>query len=215
LRAISLIKEKRCGQLKGRTCADGSSQQGFYNKQQTASPTVSTDALMISLMIDSFEQRDKATADVPGAYLNADMDAFVLLKLTWDTVSIMCQVNNKYSVYVTIEHGQQVLYLQLKKALYGCVRSALLWYELFSSTLQTMGFELNPYDLCVATKIINKKLCTIVWYVDDNKLSHEDPRVVTQIITEVENKFGKMTVKRGPEHVFLCMKITFLPNKTI
>jgi hypothetical protein len=55
-----------------------------------------------------------------------------------------------------------VLYLELLKALYGCVQSALLWYELFSSTLQGMGFELNPYDACVANKVIDGKQCTIV-----------------------------------------------------
>jgi Reverse transcriptase (RNA-dependent DNA polymerase) len=157
---------------------------------------------MISLMIDSFERRDVATADVAGAYLNADMDDFVLLKLTGNTVDIMCRANDKYSAYVAQEYGKSVLYLQLMKALYGCVRSALLWYELFTSTLQTMGFELNPYDLCVANKIIKGKQCTIVWYVDDNEISHEDPNVVTKVISEIEKQFGKMTVKRGHEHVF-------------
>jgi hypothetical protein len=140
LRAVNLIKEKRCRKLKGRTCSDGRPQQGLYDKQQTASPTVSTDALMISLTIDSFERKDVATADVAGAYLNADMDDFVLLKLTGNTVDIMCRANDKYSAYVAQEYGKPVLYLQLMKALYSCVRSALLWYELFTSTLQTMGF---------------------------------------------------------------------------
>jgi len=46
LRAINLIKEKRSGVLKGRTCADGSVQRTMYTKEETASPTVSTDALM-------------------------------------------------------------------------------------------------------------------------------------------------------------------------
>lgn len=39
--------------------------------------------------------------------------------------------------------------MQLIKALHGYVQSALLWYKLFSTTLVGMGFELNPYDLCV------------------------------------------------------------------
>ena len=50
--------------------------------------------------------------------------------------------------FVTYENGVKVLYVQLDKALYGCVQSALLWYELYSSTLIDMGFELNPYDMC-------------------------------------------------------------------
>jgi hypothetical protein len=215
LRAVNLIKEKRCGKLKGRTCADGSSQRDQYTKEQTASPTVSTDALMLTLMIDALEHRDVATADVVGAYLLADMDDFTVMKLTGDTVDIMCRVNPKYETFVSTENGKKVLYLQLLKALYGCVRSALLWYELFATTLQGMGFVLNPYDPCVANKEINGNQCTIVWYVDDNKISHVDAKVVTDVIEKIENKFGKMTVTRGNEHIFLGMKITMNQNGTV
>ena len=40
LRAINLIKEKRCGKLKGRTVADGSMQRNRYTKEETTSPTI-------------------------------------------------------------------------------------------------------------------------------------------------------------------------------
>ena len=69
LRAINLIKEKRCRKLKGRTCADGSTQRNYCTKEQTSSPTVSTDALILSIIIDAYEKRDVATADVVGVYL--------------------------------------------------------------------------------------------------------------------------------------------------
>jgi Reverse transcriptase (RNA-dependent DNA polymerase) len=143
------------------------------------------------------------------------MDEFVLIKLSGDVTDIMCTTNNEYKNLVTIENGKKVLYLQLLKALCGCVRSALLWYECFVSTLEEMGFILNPYDLCVANKIINGKQCTIVWYVDDNKISHVDPSVVTEIISQIEKKFGKMTTTRGKEHVFLGMKINFQNDQTV
>jgi hypothetical protein len=54
----------------------------------------------------------------------------------------MCQVNPKYEKFVVIENGKKVLYLQLLKALYGCVQSALMWYDLFTNTLVQMGFKL-------------------------------------------------------------------------
>jgi len=212
LRAVNLIKEKRSGKLKGRTCADGRSQRSKYTKEETTSPTLSTDALMISLMIDAKERRDVATADVEGAYLHVDMEEFVLLKLVGEAVEIMCQVNPKYENFVVIENGKKVLYLQLPKALYGCVQSALLWYDLFTNRLVQMGFKLNPYDLCVANSQIKGKQCTIAWYVDDNKISHVDDTVVTGIIEKIEAKFGKMTVTRGKHHVFLGMDITFNDN---
>jgi len=90
LHAINLIKEKRSGVLKGQTCADGSRQRMMYTKEETTLPTISTDALMLSLIIDAFEQFNVATADVVGAYLNAEMLDFILLHLTGETVDIMC-----------------------------------------------------------------------------------------------------------------------------
>jgi hypothetical protein len=137
---------------------------------------------MISIMIDAKERRDVATANVEGAYLHAHMEDFVLLKLVGEAVNIMCQVNPKYKKFVVIENGKKVLYLQLLKVLYGCVQSALLWYNLFTNTLVRMGFKLNPYDLCVANSQIKGKQCTVAWYVDDNKISHVDGTVVTDII---------------------------------
>jgi len=161
LRAVNLIKEKRSGKLKGRTCADGRSQRAHYTKEETTSPTVSTAALMLSLMIDAKEGRDVATADLEGPYLHADMEDFVILKLVGEAVDIMCQVNPKYKKFVVVEHGKKVLYLQLLKALYGCVQSALLWYELFTGTLVDMGFKLNPFDPCVANSQVKGKQCTV------------------------------------------------------
>ncbi len=50
----------------------------------------------------------------------------------------------------------------------------------------------------VANKMDNGKQCTISWYVDDNKISHDaDPKVVEGIIEKIESKFGKMTVTQG------------------
>jgi Reverse transcriptase (RNA-dependent DNA polymerase) len=213
--AVNLIKEKRSGEVKGRTCADGSVQKNLFDRADTTSPTVATDSLMYTLLIDAKERRDVATADVVGAYLNANMDTFSLMKLSGEAVEIMIQVEPKYKNFVSMEKGKQVLYLQLMKALYGCVKSALLWYELFTSTLQDMGFELNPYDACVANKLINGSQCTVVWYVDANKISHVDPKVVTNVIEKIEQKFGKMTVTRGNSHTFLGMNFTINDNKTV
>jgi hypothetical protein len=126
LRAVNLVKEKKSGKLKGRTCVDGSTQRSMYEKSETSSPTVSTDSLMYSAIIDAKEGRDVATADVVGAYLNADMDRFTLMKLMGEAVTIMLDVCDSYQKYVTQENGKPVLYLRLKKALYGCVRSVLL-----------------------------------------------------------------------------------------
>ena len=60
-----------------------------------------------------------------------------------------------------------------------------------------MGFEINPYDKCVANKMTNGKQCTIAWYVDDVKISHLDKKVVDDVIQEIETHFGNMEVNKN------------------
>ena len=76
---------------------------------------------------------------------------------------------------------------------------------MYAETLEKEGFVINPYDRCVANKIINGKQCTIVWCVDNNKVSHEDPNVVNEVIELMKTNFGDLTVTRGNEHRFLSV----------
>ena len=145
--------------IKGRSCYNGSVQRGLYTKEDTASPTVSVDAFFITALIDAQEGRDTAITDIKGAYLNAKMRDEVLMKITGREAELFCEIDPTLADFIIEEKGQKVLYVQLDKALYGCVQSALLWYELYSSTLQGMGFELNPYDLCVANSMIEGSQC--------------------------------------------------------
>ena len=70
-----------------------------------------------------------------------------------------------------------------------------------------MGFELNPYDNCVANKMIDGKQCTIIWWVDDNYISHVSDGVLDMVIGKIEERFGKMAVTCGDKHVFLGMQL--------
>jgi hypothetical protein len=142
------------------------------------------------------------------------MDDFVVIKFTGQSVRILCEMNPENGKFVVIEDESEVLYGRLDKALYGCVKSALLWYKLFAENLKERGFVLNPYNQCVANSMIDGNQCTIAWYVDDIKISHVDPNIVTAIIGKLEQQFDKMTVTRGREHVLLGMNIQYTNEKT-
>ena len=206
---INLIKGKRNGRLKGRLVADGCPQRALYMKDETSSPTATPESVLLTALIDAVEDRHVAVADITGAYLNADMDDFVLIQLLGDDVDMMCNANPTYAEFVTYDKGWKTLFLQPKKALYGCVKSALLWYRLFRDTLQDLGFVLNPYDPCVANAQIKGSECTIIWYIDDNKISHKDQAMVNDIIQRIEAKFGTMTKTQGDDHEFLGMRLHF------
>jgi hypothetical protein len=67
----------------------------------------------------------------------------------------------------------------------------------------------------VANKIIDGKQCTIAWYIENNKVSHVDDKVATHIIELIEARFGKMTITRGKDHVFLGMNNNFHEEGTV
>ena len=104
---------------------------------------------------------------------------------------------------------ETVLHIILLKALYGSIKSDLLWYHFFTSTLKDDGFIVNPYDLCVTNKRVNGKPCTITWYVNDLKISHVHGKVVENTINIIELRYGTMTVTRGKTHTYLSIYIDF------
>ena len=78
-----------------------------------------------------------------------------------------------------------------------------------------MGFEINPYDKCVANNMINGKQCTIGWYVDDNNIYHVETKVVYELLDVFKDKFGDLTITRGNTHDFLGMDITVTNDKRL
>jgi hypothetical protein len=68
------LKQKRCGKIKARGCADGQKQRAYTMKEEASAPTVAIESLLLTCVIDATEERDVATVDIPGAFMQADMD---------------------------------------------------------------------------------------------------------------------------------------------
>ena len=128
LRYLMYLKQKRCGRIKGHGCADGRKQRLSTKKEDASSPTVAIESVMISCTIDAKEHRDVATCDIPGAFLQADMDEIVHVRLEGTMAELMARMDPKmYRKYVQYENGKPVLYVELLKALYGTLRASLLF----------------------------------------------------------------------------------------
>ena len=99
-----------------------------------------------------------------------------------------------------------MLYVRMSKALYGLLKSALDFYLKLRADLESIGFEVNPYDPCVANKTVQGSQMTVVWHVDDLKVSHVKPDVNTQFADWMRGTHGKkLTVHRGKIHDYLGM----------
>ena len=54
--------------LKGRSCANGSTQCSYMSKEETSSPTATQEGILITCAIDAKENREVATVDIPNAF---------------------------------------------------------------------------------------------------------------------------------------------------
>lgn len=211
---LMFLKEKRDGSIKGRGCADGRKQRGSLSKADISSPTISTEGLFLIVTIAAKEKRDVAIIDIPGAFLQTDLDeACVHIKLQGRMAELLAMIDPVlYRRHIIIERGRPVLYAELKKALYGMLQSALRFWQQVSADLDEMGFTPNPYDSCIANRMVNGKQQTIGWHVDDFVMTHEDPAVNDATITWFNNKYGSITpvtVHRGLVHEYLGMTLDF------
>ena len=115
-----------------------------------------------------------------------------------------------YRKYLGVgKNNKPILYVKLRKALYGCLKSALLFYNKLVGDLQDMGFTVNPYDPCVANKMVRGKQMTICWHVDNLKISHIDSRDVMKMLDILQKKYGKMQTTRWKVHDYLGMTLDF------
>jgi hypothetical protein len=214
LNYLMYLKEKRCGRIKARGCADGRKQRDYKTKEETSSPTVSTEAVFLTAVINAQERRQVMTIDIPGAFMHVDIDELIHVRLEGPMAELLTRVDpDKYRTFMSEENGKQVLYVELQKALYGTLQASLLFWENLTEFLTTeLGFEVNPYDSCVVNKIINGKQCTILWHVDDLKLSHVEQDVLEDIAAKIDNKYGQqapIVIHRGKIHDYLGMTIDY------
>ena len=112
-----------------------------------------------------------------------------------------------------VEKGEQVMYIELLKALYGTLRAAcFFWQKLSKQLIDEWGFTPNKYDDCIVNKMINGHQMTVVWHVDDLKVSHVDAMEVEKFVRQMETTFGNdtpLTVSQGQVHDYLGMTLDF------
>jgi hypothetical protein len=218
LEMIFFVSEKSNGDLKGRSCADGSVQRKWMEKEETSSPTVSTEATMITGVIEARERRDVATCDIPNAFVQTKLDEKdkdghkTIMKIRGPLLEILCEMDPTYGEYVVMENGNKVLYVHLTRALYGMLISALLFYKKLKKDLISYGFTINPYDPCVANKVVDATQLTVSWHVDDLKASHKKSSVIDEFlkwIVRTYGKIGRVKITRGKTHEYLGMTLKY------
>jgi len=220
MESLMFVTEKRDGTVKARACANGSAQREYIVREKAASPTVISESVFITSCIDARESRDVMTCDIPNAFVqteiqNQEIGERIIMKIRGTLLEILVEMYpEKYSEYVVEEGGRRTLYVVMLKALYGMMMSSLLYYLKFREDLEGIGFLVNPYDPCVANRIVKDGQHTVIWHVDDLKSTHANSVVNDDFFSWLKKKYandgvGEVKVTRGKRHQYLGMKLVF------
>ena len=220
MESLIFLTEKRDGTIKARTCANGSVQRDWMTKEESTSPTTTLESVIITAVVDAKENRDVATVDIPNAFIQTELakkeeDDRVILKIRGKLVDMLVDIDpGTYAKFVAFENGKKILYCEVLKAIYGMLMSALMFYKKWRKDLIRKGYTINPYDPCVANKIIRGKQHTVTWHVDDLKSSHIDKTVNDEFIKWVDalygdDEIGRVKAVRGKKHDHLGMILDY------
>ena len=150
--SLIFLTEKRDGTINARTCANGSTQRLYINKEEAASPTVSMEALLTTAVIDATQNRDVITLDIPNTFMQTPMPKShqkVIARINRLLVYYLEEIClETYSKYIIHQNNTKVLYVEMKKALYGMILSSLLFYKHFCKDLESIGFKVNDIRSC-------------------------------------------------------------------
>jgi len=94
-RSLIFLKEKRNGTMKARSYANGSVQRDHVTKEKAASPTVALESVFVTAAIDTKENREVVTIDIPGAFLHATNGNYMVMRMNGTLAELMAKTDPK------------------------------------------------------------------------------------------------------------------------
>ena len=102
------------------------------------------------------------SSDIPNAFIQAPFhkkegEETIFMKIIGLLVGILVGMHpEEYKDFVVYENGKPVLYVEILRALYGMLESALLWCKNFCTDLEADGVAFDNCDPCVANKMMKE-----------------------------------------------------------
>ncbi len=222
LESHMFVKKKLTGQIKARKVAGGNKQRDFISKENASSPTVATESVLLTSLVDAQENCNIAIVDIPNVFIQMvveNNEGKVVMRIRGHMVDVLVKLAPRvYGLYVsTDKQGRKQLLVKCLNAIYGAMVASLLYFCKFTSSLKNQGYVMSPYDPCVWNKMIKKKQITICFHVNDCKVSHKLAQVVDEAIKWLRRDYesifedcsGAMVVHQGLVHRYLGMTINY------
>ena len=105
---LMFLNRKRNEKIKARGCADGQPQRAYIPQEDARAPTISTEAVFMTAVIDAMENRTVAVVDIPGAFMQADMDPGVYMRIDGAMADLLMEIDyDMYHPHMVKEKGNR------------------------------------------------------------------------------------------------------------
>jgi hypothetical protein len=161
-----------------------------------SSPTVAIHSVMmvLAMYVGRLDEYEVCKIDVKGAFIQTPMEGEpIFMKIGKNLASRVIKLYPEYEKFID-EKGN--LFVEMLKAMYGCVQASLLWHRLLVKVLKDMGFKQCEVDPCVMRLIDNLMVHIIMIYVD-NLLLFASKKVVDMVLQKLKHEFQWLTVECG------------------
>ena len=196
---------------KARLVAGGNHQIRLV-EENYSSPTPNIQSIFLIALLAAKEKRHVSTFDIGGAYLHAEMNKDIFMRLDSKVSKIIIQ---KFPYYKNFLQPNGTIIVKLLRALYGCLESARLWYNHISTFLISIGFVKSNYDECVFTQFHEDDLVEIGMFVDDFIITSKNINHIKNFENILKERFKEITINHGKVHNYLGMQFDFTQPSTV
>jgi hypothetical protein len=95
LSLLIFLKEKWNGDVKAQSCANGSVQRNHVAKEEVALLTVCLESVFATAAIDAKEYREVVTINIPGAFLHATNEDYMVMRMNGNLAKLMAKTDPK------------------------------------------------------------------------------------------------------------------------
>ena len=170
---------------------------------------MSTSAVFTIAAVCTYEHRHAAGVDIGGAFLNASMTTGVPVHMRLDKTMSDFLIALRLPACRFADDKRRIVVL-LKKALYGCVESAALWYGNLSKSMTVLGYVCNDSDICVFNRTDSGGVqCTATVHLNDLFITSKSKVMISELTEGLKTRYGEITLAHGPLINYLGMAFDF------
>ena len=207
-----LMVLKRNGSLKARGVASGSAQRLYASKDGAPPPAPGFYASKRICAAIAKEGRGAAAAGLPGLFLQAGQDEWLLLKLAGPAALMLAECDEKWRKHLRKEHGRWATYIVCKKATYGTMNAALLACKKLAKLLAEWELAMSPYGPCARSKMAGNNQLAVMLHTGGLLVSCVCAAAVTHLIESLKEEYGSkdpLAAARGKVRECLGMATGF------